>query len=419
MIRSSLFLIVQLVSFTVFGQIAKTEEDFRTAFTAALDKSFTDKQLDSMFFDYRELLTPHSIVTRSFARVEGHEFSPFPLYDFKREKLYTDHINSLLNSNNPNQRILSYLVIASSFDTAKESILLEKIKTEKRKGNLTWAGMALLYLKTKHTTALFDFLVKHEDFGDAHMLPLFSQLDRDSLQQTAYDRIGRGDVKSKILAAQILAYTPLCPKTEEVLKQAVRTWDWSIKGYAIFSVKELQIGNLLETFKPLLDHKETRSISLEALANSPTEADRSYLIDLVNKQDTVTSELLDCFYTSKRIDNVRYWLKLLYTRPIPGKYIFFCFQQPLLSGDSILADLQYALQKVTNKDVLQELVRALKDRTDDKSIDIMISLLKHKSSTVRYWTAATLQTNTSEKLKTSELKDLINKGLKDGNNPDE
>jgi hypothetical protein len=256
--------------------------------------------------------------------------------------------------------------------------LLDKIQTEKSKGNLIWAGMALLYLKTKHTTALFDFLLKNEDIGDAHMLPLFFQLDKDSLQQTAYNRINSHDAKSKVLAAQILAYTPLNAKTEELLKLAVQTWDLSIKGYAIFSV-----------------------------------------VDLVNKQDTVPSELLNCFYSSKRMDNVRYWLKLLYTRPIPVKYIFFCFQQPLLSSDNILPDLQNALQRIANKGVLGELVRALNDRTDDKSIEIMISLLKHKSSTVRYWTAKTLQTNPSDKLKTPEVKDLIAQGLKDGNNPDD
>ena len=117
----------------------------------------------------------------------------------------------------------------------KENILLEKLTTEKDKGNLIWAGMALLYLQSNHTTELFDYLVKNEDFGDAHMLPMFIHLDKDSLQQTAYKRINNKDVKSKILAAQILAVTPLNSKTEELLKQAVQNWDIGIKGYAIYS----------------------------------------------------------------------------------------------------------------------------------------------------------------------------------------
>ena len=259
-----------------------------------------------MFREYSELLTPHSDATRLYETLQGHEVSFFPLYNFKNEKLYSDNIIKLLNSKNPNQRILAYLCIASSDDTSKEDILLERIKIEKNKGTLIWAGMALLYLKCNHTTELFDFLVKNEDFGDAHMLPMYVQLDRDSLQQTAYNRINNSDIKSKILSAQILAVTPLNAKTEALLKQAVESWDMNIKGYAIYSVKELQMGDLLETFKPLLSDKKTRSISLEALANSPTQTDRSYLFELVNNQDTVSAELLNCFYKSKNTENIKY-----------------------------------------------------------------------------------------------------------------
>ncbi len=198
----------------------------------------------------------------------------------------------------------------------------------------------------------------------------------------------------------------------------------NIKGYAIYSVKELQMGNLLETFKPLLDDKSTSAISLEALANSPTEADRNYLFELVNKQDTVPAELLDCFYKSKNIDNIKYWLKLLYTKPTPKdtlfkQYTFFVYEQPLIHSDSILSDLQTALQKITDKHILGELARALEGRTDDKSVEIITSLLKSKSPTVRYWTAKTVENNQSEKFKNPDISKLIKQGLEDGNTPDD
>ena len=419
MLRSTLTLIALLFAGTSFGQQIQTEKGFETDFTKALNGNFTEERLNKMFAGYSELLTPHSDVTRFAAGVQGHAVLQYPLYDFRQKKLYADHIDGLLDSPNPYHRILAYLVIAASFDTAREPVLLNKIETEKEKGNLLWAGMALLYLQSKHTTALFDFLVKNEDFGDAHLLPMFIQLDKDSLQQTAYHRINYTDRKSKILAAQTLAYTPLNAKTEEILKEAVQSWDANIKGYAIFSLKELQVGNLLEILKPLLAQKDTRPISLEALANSPTEADRGFLVDMVNHQDTISSELLDCLYKSKRMGNLVYWLRLLYTKPILVKYIFFTFEQPLLESDSILPDIQEALQRISNKEVLGELARALRGRTDDRSIEILISLLKHTSSSVRYWTANTLQTNSAEKLKTPEVRALIAKGLEDGNHPDD
>ena len=235
MIKTLLFSLIIFTTKSAFGQ--NKMEAFKVDFSKALNKNFSEKQLNIMFREYSELLTPHSDATRLYEALQGHEVSVFPLYNFKNEKLYSDNIIKLLNSKNPNQRILAYLCIASSDDTSKEDILLERIKIEKSKGTLIWAGMALLYLKCNHTTELFDFLVKNEDFGDAHMLPMYVQLDKDSLQQTAYNRIDNNDVKSKILAAQILSVTPLNSKTEALLKLAVVSWDMNIKGYAIYSVK--------------------------------------------------------------------------------------------------------------------------------------------------------------------------------------
>lgn len=424
MTKTILLSLISFLTISVFAQNDTLQQKFKADFTKALDKNFSENQLNKMFNEYSELLTPHSDVARLSAELKGHEMLLFPLYNFKTESLYADNIDNLLNSKNPDQRILAYLVIAASYDTSKEKILLDKIKSEKYKGNLIWAGMALLYLKCNHTTELFDFLVKNEDFGDAHMLPMYIQLDKDSLQQTAYNRINNKDVKSKILAAQILAVTPLNSKTDSLLKHAVQTWDMDIKGYAIYSVKELQMGNLLETFKPLLNDERTRSISLEALANSPTEEDRNYLFELINKQDTVSAELLNSLYKSKRIDNIKYWLKLLYTKSTPKDslfkhYIFFVYDQPLIHSDSVLPDLQIALQNIKDKHILGELVRALEGRTDDKSVEIIISLLKNPSSTVRYWTAMTVQNNSSEKFKNPEVSDLIKRGLQEGNTPDD
>jgi len=405
MTRHILTLLILISSLTTFGQ---SIEDFKKDFEKALDKKFSEKELNNMFRTHSTFLTPHSDVTQLSANIKGQRIGLYPLADFKSEKLYTDNIEKLINSKNSNQRILAYLVIAGSGDTSFENTLLKKIKEEKDKGCLIWSGMALLYLNTNHTTPLFDFLVENETFGDAHMLPLFIKLNKDSLQQTAYLRINSDKPMAKILAAQILSNTPLNARTEELLKKVVKEWDINIKGYAIYSVAQLQIVNLLETFKPLLDSSQTRRISLEALANSPTENDRQYLYDLVSKQDTVSEELLDCFYKSKNVSNFRYWLKLLYTKPIPEKYYFSVTdKQSLVRKDTVLSDVQTALEKIKNAEVLGELVRALEKRTDDKSTDILLTLLTHENSTVRYWTARSLKGNHSPKL-IAKLPDLLN-----------
>jgi len=405
------FLLSSLYS---FGQEEKLKASFINEFKNAIDKPLSERELNEVFKKYDRILTPHSDITQLVTRLEGEKLSVYPLADFKGQKLYHDNIDRLVNSKNSNKRILAYLVIAASGDTTKNAFLLEKIKTETSAGNLLWSGMALLYLRCDHTTPLFDFLVKNEDFGDAHMLPLYIKLNKDSLQQTAYNRINSKNVKAKILASQILSVTPLTKHAEELLKQAVKGWSINIKGYAIYSIKELQIGNLLDLFKPLLDSSKTRYISLQALANSPTEADRNYVYELVDMQrDTIPKDLLDCLYKSKNEQNIQYWLKLLYTKPISTGYIFFVFDQPLLRTNTSLSLLQNTLTNVKSPEIQAELVRALEGRTDDISVDIMIRFLNSKNSTVRYWTASTLKNNLSPKVKTLEVQALINKSLKE------
>lgn len=399
------FILISLFNcFITFGQ---SLDAFKNDFAKALNKRFSEKELNAMFTAHSTLLTPHSDITQLSAGIKGQYIERYPLSSFKNDKLYKDNIGNLINSENANQRLLAYLVIAGSGDTTFEQSLLKKLKEEKDKACLIWSGMALLYLNTQHTTPLFDFLIENETFGDSHMLPLFIKLNKDSLQQTAYSRINSGLPMAKILAAQILSYTELNQKTEHILKEAVQNWDLNVKGYAIYSVAQLHIGNLLDILLPLLNNSKTRRISLKALANSPTERDARYLYDLIEKQDTVSEELLDCLYESKNPDNLRYWLRLLYTKTIPADYYFSVTnKETLILSDTILTDIHTALEKIKNPKVLGELVCALRGRTDDKSTQILLSLLVHENSTVRYWAASSLKGNGSPKLK-SMLPGLI------------
>jgi hypothetical protein len=80
--------------------------------------------------------------------LKGTDFNNYSMLNFKNENLYKSNIDNLLNSQNSYNRILAYLLVASTNDKSKENDLLVKIKTEKEKGNLIWSGMALLSLKT-------------------------------------------------------------------------------------------------------------------------------------------------------------------------------------------------------------------------------------------------------------------------------
>ncbi|WP_298239457.1 HEAT repeat domain-containing protein [uncultured Algibacter sp.] len=400
-----IILVTFLISIASFGQ---NIEDFKKDFIKSTEIEFNESDLNKMFKTYSNLLTPHSDITQLTASLTNERIVQYPLSEFKETDDYKNNIQTLLNSENPNQRLLSYLVIAGAGDKNYEKELLEKLKTEKTKGNLIWSGMALMYLQTNHTTPLFDFLIENENFGDSHMIPMYFQLNKDSLQNTAYNRINSSNLKAKVLSAQLLSKTGKNEKTEKLLLDAVKNWEYNIKGYAIFSVKELEMGNLKETFIPLLDSIKTRPIAIEALANSPTKEDVDYLKQIANSEKVVSKDILNGFLESKNPKSVKYWLELVSSREIPEKYYFNTLRKPLLFSGELLSDVQTTLKKTKYTTIQKTLIKVLEGREDSVSEEILLNYMNNEDSSVRYWTVDALK-NTKSKIVIEKLIELLKK----------
>jgi HEAT repeat protein len=394
-----------LISIASFGQ---NIDEFKKDFKKATETEFSESELNEMFRTYSNLLTPHSDITQLTASFKNERIVQYPLSEFKETDDYKNNIQALINSENPNQRLLSYLVIAGAGDKNYEKALLEKLKTEETKGNLIWSGMALMYLQTSHTTPLFDFLIENENFGDSHMIPMYFQLNKDSLQNTAYNRINSTNLKAKVLSAQLLSKTGKNEKTEKLLLDAVKNWEYNIKGYAIFSIKELEMGNLKETFIPLLDSTKTRPIAIEALANSPTKEDVDYLKQLANSEKVVSKDILNGFLESKNPESVKYWLELVSSREIPEKYYFNTLRKPLLFSDELLNDVQTTLKMTKHLTIQKTLIKVLEGREDSVSEEILLNYMDNDDSSVRYWTVDALK-NTKSKIVIEKLVELLKK----------
>jgi HEAT repeat protein len=390
----SIVLLVASIILSIFiasPTYSKSYDDFINDYKKALDSNFTEEQLNVMFNEYSPLLTPHSDVSTFFNELKGTRVLPYPLEEFKTTELYNNSIHTLLISPNQNHRILAYLVIAASNENKYNNVLLERIKTEKNKGNRIWAGMALLYLKDNHTTELFDFLVNDEEFGDAHMLPLYIKLDPDLLRETAYIKIQSDNTKAKILAASILGVTGLNKKTEDILKKAVTDWPIDIKGYAIYSLKSLNAGNLLNTLKPYLDKSETRQISLQALANSPTLSDQNYILSLIPSENKIPNEILKILVNSTNKILLEEWLKMVQTNRISDDYSSSINLNSYLLSEEMRLSLLKAIPNIKNSEILADIANKLRGDKYYNTEDILISLLKHKNDSVRYWAASSLK----------------------------
>ena len=180
-------------------------------------------------------------------------------------------------------RILGYITIGSAGDTAYDKILLERLNSETNKGCLTWAAMCLFYNHNKSTDQLLDFLVKHEDFGDAHFIKLYLQLDTTSLKITSWKNVYSDDKKTQIISLQTLGSIDKSSKVDSLIIDCIKSWDKAYKGYAIASL--LQRDNLekFDILKPCLDDETTRNISIQVLEKSKFPSDQDKIRKLKKK----------------------------------------------------------------------------------------------------------------------------------------
>ena len=396
-VLTTLIIVTLSYSYANSSKLSKFVLDFEYALTLDLDQ----EDLDYLFGKYPTLLLPQD------SNIEN-----YPLTEIKNNAIYKDNIDKLFNSKNPHFRVLGYLVISAAGDKSFESELLKKITTETRPYNVFWSGMALVNLKTEQTTVIFDYIVDNAEVVEDQLIQLYLQLNRDSLQQTAYSRIKSENVIASGFAARILSITELNAKTESLLKEAVADRDIGVKINAIYSIKELRIGNLLQIIEPLLADTLTRQAALLALANSPTKEDLDFLRSLSQMGNVVSKDILFSYLYSSNQENVIQWLEFIQSDRIPENYVFLPTLQPLLKSDDILPELHYAISNVSDAGILSDLVRLLKGRKDSTSVSIMIKLLHDDNSTVRYWSAFALKGNTSNALTDEIPKLLIDSNLR-------
>jgi len=206
--KNILKVLIILYSVVLCGSLfARSNNGFINDFESALSKDFNEDQLNQMFRKYSSILLPHDDASTLMNNLKGEEVPVHPLSEFAQTDLYKQNMEKLIKSDNPYQRLLSYLIVASANDHSYNDILLERIKNEKLPGCKLWAGMALLYLKDKHTDELFDFVIENDNFGDAHLrgdkLKSCRLLDKIVVMKTAKNGfrtdfgvfLGRNDVR--------------------------------------------------------------------------------------------------------------------------------------------------------------------------------------------------------------------------------
>jgi len=376
--------------------LSQTPKGFVAILQKAAKEPLSEGELQKVLSNYSHLL-PTYYSEYEDPVIGDDEYQP--LQDLKTKEFYPDTIKRLIESPISTSRVLAYATLAAGNDASFNEVLRKAAKNERSSYARYWAGLTLIFLKDDHVLELFDFMVENEDFSDPHMMAFFLALDHDLLRTAAYARISSHRRKVRNLALHSLAVTKLNSKTETLVKEAFkRSVRLSVKVNALYTMKELRMGTLKDTVRFALHFKKSRPLALLALANSPTPEDQDFLNSLA-KADPLSTEILDVYFLSTNPQNVRTWLSLVRDRQMPEDHSIFFKDQPLLCSDEFLTEVKETLRQSRNEKINEQLAAALKGRSDDDSVQLLVDLLSSPKGGVKYWAAKSLSGVKSERVR--------------------
>ncbi|MBW7912372.1 MAG: hypothetical protein H3C54_01405 [Taibaiella sp.] len=198
------------------------------------------------------------------------------LPDFKNEPLYVKGIRQLLFSANIYQRAIAYKLIGATKDTVFSPAVVKSIGNEGDNYAGVWNAYAVSQIARKATTEIFEYIVKYEHFGDAHIIPLYLQMDTLSILNTSYRKISDTNKKAQVLALQAIALLDSSERPLTYITTALNTWDEDLKGYAVAALGMYQKSDLLQYLKPLAANPKLKPIIIQVLRNSSSNRDREF-----------------------------------------------------------------------------------------------------------------------------------------------
>lgn len=378
--------------------------NYVTEFKKAATSNLTEEDMNKIFNYY------FSLQGMNENSEESEDIEPeniqYSLEKLRKEPFYSTTINTLIKSRNPHKRLFAYITLGATGDKSFNLQLLKAMKRDSSKKGRIWAIMALIYLRDNHPDEIFDQIVRYDHLTEGNIFPAYLAVYKENLEQIAYKKIKSINPIAQLYALTCLAQTKSNPTTEKIVRDCIRSWNPYKRLYAIDVASSLGLGDIKPLVMPYLDNELLRDSSLLALANSPTETDQNYLASLIPTEKEVPKDLLNAYFNSSRDESIRTWLRLIRDNKIPSNYYFFVQYQPLLTEDRFLEDIQDTICKTKNPQILERLPKALNGRNDNKSIEILISLLKNPDSSVRYWAGKALEGTSSQQL-ISEIPGLL------------
>lgn len=189
----------------------------------------------------------------------------------KNDSFYKSTIASLVQSTNQYKRAIGTRLITLIEDYRFNELLIKSISSNDEYN--IWTFIGLSKLSPTSTDIAIEWLIKHEDFGDAHAIPFYLQMDTSSLLKTSYKYLNNIDNKAKVISLQTIATFDNSLKTDSLCRAAIVNWDLEIKGYAIHALGQCKQGKYKNLLAPYINKLNLNYTIKYVLEGSPTSED--------------------------------------------------------------------------------------------------------------------------------------------------
>lgn len=155
------------------------------------------------------------------------------------------------------------------------------------------------------------------------------------------------------------------------------------KGYAIYTMKALKMGDLKSTLAPLLKEPGLGYMAYSALLNSPSSEDQAFANLLGEGIGEMPNYVLDTYAHSSKPELWRKFLLGLRDRPVAADYNFTPSMDLLMKSKTVLPELKDTIRRTQNRQVVPGLIRLLPVEKDADTAELLAQLAKDKDPAIR------------------------------------
>lgn len=231
--------------------------------------------------EINQAVTKNDLKEDDFYRINNMLFD----YEFKDSlstlkncECYSNNIENLFNSTDPEKRVIAYRLIGSAQDSTFNDRLIERIKSDENSLLKTWSSTALMTNKSSEASdELFKLFSSYpKELPVDILINIYIQYDTITVKKTCWRFINSDNRNEQIMSIQCIASMGQYIELQKLLIKFLEEWDLESKGWVISSMSLQKMGNLKLLLEKYAKTENLKGVVIRALENSPTKADNEF-----------------------------------------------------------------------------------------------------------------------------------------------